>query len=183
MTKPWHRDTHDAKRHRRKREEKWGGFERRAWTNVEEATLDLHVELLGYAWHVIARSMRRSPDALRNKLVRRMHDAAQREADAARAELQALVVALKLRKPRKWGAPVPVPQLPYVKTYRPKPAGRPRKQPEAPEPEPEPAPERKPAPQDSVYCDWVAWTAWADKMMRAREQLAAMGELVVAGAA
>jgi hypothetical protein len=181
MSKPWHRNTHDAKRHRRKREEKWGGFERRAWTKAEEASLDLHVELLGYAWHVIARSMRRSPDALRNKLVRRMHDAAQREADAARAELQALVVALRLRKPRKWGAPVPLPQLPYVKTYRRKPGGRPRKQPEAPEAGAEPEP--TPAPPNDAYCDWVAWTAWADKMMRAQQQLAEMGELVVAGAA
>ena len=49
MTKPWHRDTHAARRHRRKREEKWGGFERRAWTKVEEVTLDLHIDLLGYA--------------------------------------------------------------------------------------------------------------------------------------
>ena len=51
---------YDAHRLRRRRL-LWGGadFARRKWTPQDEASLLLHVELLGYAWSVLARSMRR----------------------------------------------------------------------------------------------------------------------------
>ena len=110
----------------RKRRLLWGGadFARRKWTPQDEASLLLHVELLGYAWSVLARSMRRSPDAIRNKLLRMMQEHQEAERLQARRDLQLLVRKLKLQKPKEWGLKPPVLRLPPVPTYRKKPEGR-----------------------------------------------------------
>jgi len=87
----------------RKRRERWGHIERRRWTDYDLATLLLHVEFFGFEWTLIARSMQRSPDALRNKLVR-LHRAFEWERRrVARAWLQRLVEALGLTPPPCWG--------------------------------------------------------------------------------
>ena len=125
MGNQW-RNGYDAHRLRNRRR-LWGGadFARRAWTPEDEASLLLHVELLGYAWSVLARSMRRSPDAIRNKLLRMMQEHQQAERLEARRDLQLLVRKLRLKKPKEWGLKPPALQLPPVTTYRKKPQGRP----------------------------------------------------------
>ena len=116
---------YDARR-LRKRRLLWGGadYARRKWTPQDEASLLLHVELLGYAWSVLARSMRRSPDAIRNKLLRMMQEHQEAERLQARRDLQLLVRKLRLQKPKEWGRKPPVLRLPPVPTYRKKPEGR-----------------------------------------------------------
>ena len=100
----------------RRRRQQWTGAEyaRRPWTPEDEASLLLHVELLGYAWSVLARSMRRSPDAIRNKLIRMMQQHEQAERLQAQRDLKLLVRTLKLQKPTQWGRKPPVMRLPPV---------------------------------------------------------------------
>lgn len=104
----------------RRRRQQWTGAEyaRRPWTPEDEASLLLHVELLGYAWSVLARSMRRSPDAIRNKLVRMMQEQQQAERLQAQRDLKLLVRTLKLEKPTEWGRKPPALRLPPVATRR-----------------------------------------------------------------
>lgn len=87
----------------RKKRARWGHIERQYWTERDLATLLLHVEFFGFEWTLIARSMQRSPDAIRNKLVRLHRDAVWEQRCAARAWLQALVEALGLTPPPFWG--------------------------------------------------------------------------------
>lgn len=87
----------------RKRRERWGHLERKRWTDDDLETLLLHVEFFGFEWTLIARSMQRSPDALRNKLVRLHRDLVREHRRAARAWLQTLVEALGLAPPPCWG--------------------------------------------------------------------------------
>lgn len=94
-------DTCHAKRARRKRLE-YSDCERRPWTHKEEATLKLHIEFFGFKWQTIAASMHRSPDALRNKMMRLAAQQRQREEREARAWLKELVRILKLKPPPTW---------------------------------------------------------------------------------
>lgn len=90
-----------AKRARRKRRE-YSDCERRPWTECEERTLQLHIEFFGCKWQMIGTSMRRSPDSLRNKMLR-MQTQQEAEAEAhARAWLKQLIKHLKLRPPSNW---------------------------------------------------------------------------------
>lgn len=106
-------DGRDARRLRRRRKQ-WSGrdYSRRYWSPLEVESLLLHVELLGYAWSTIAHSMRRSPDALRNKMVRLHRRHALQEKAQARRELKQIVKALGLSKPKVWGADLPALKLP-----------------------------------------------------------------------
>lgn len=106
-------DGRDARRLRRRRKQ-WRGndYSRRWWSPTDVESLLLHLELLGYAWSTIARSMRRSPDALRNKMVRLQHRRALQERAQARRELEQIVKALGLSRPKVWGADLAVLKLP-----------------------------------------------------------------------
>jgi hypothetical protein len=87
----------------RKRRARWGHIERQHWTERDLATLLLHVEFFGFEWALIAHSMQRSPDAIRNKLVRLHRDFVWERRREARAWLQDLVEALGLTPPPCWG--------------------------------------------------------------------------------
>lgn len=87
----------------RKRRTRWGHLERKWWTLQDLETLLLHVECFGFEWVLIAQSMQRSPDALRNKLVRLHRNAVWNAFAAARAWLKRLVDALGLEAPAFWG--------------------------------------------------------------------------------
>lgn len=94
----------DRERQRlRKKRARWGHVKRQYWTERDLATLLLHVEFFGFEWALIARSMQRSPDALRNKLVRLHRDFVWEQRLEARAWLQDLVEALGLTPPPCWG--------------------------------------------------------------------------------
>ena len=87
----------------RKRRKLWGHIDRKRWTEHDLETLLLHIEFFGYAWTLIAHSMQRSPDAIRNKLVRLYQRAQWTRRQEARAWLEELVDALGLDPPACWG--------------------------------------------------------------------------------
>ena len=94
-------DSWHAQRARRKRLA-YSDCERRPWTQHDEETLRLHIEFFGFKWQTIAASMQRSPDALRNKVMRMAAQQRQREEREARAWLRELVKRLKLKPPSTW---------------------------------------------------------------------------------
>lgn len=94
-------DSSRAKRSRLKRLA-YSDCERRPWTPHEEETLRLHIEFFGFKWKTIAASMHRSPDALRNKVLRMETQQRRREEREARAWLKELVKSLQLKPPSTW---------------------------------------------------------------------------------
>ncbi len=118
----------------RKRRQQWKEFERRAWTPEDFATLRLHIELLGSGrgnWYLIARSMRRSPDAIRNKLIRMRQEALEAARFEARAWLLELCFWLDLELPDTWDAVKPVRKTRKIYTSKAE-RRRDRKRPPAP---------------------------------------------------
>jgi hypothetical protein len=105
MTRPQRRgeDSSAASVRMRKRRHLWGHIDRKRWTERDLETLLLHIECFGYAWTLIAHSMQRSPDAIRNKLVRLYQRAQWTRRQKARAWLEELVDALGLDPPACWG--------------------------------------------------------------------------------
>ena len=87
----------------KKRRELWGHCEVRRWTALEFEELIKHVRTFGYDWTLTARLMDRSPDSLRNKLVRFHKRTVWEDRERARQWLQSVVVALELREPECWG--------------------------------------------------------------------------------
>ena len=87
----------------RKRRKLWGHIDRKRWTARDLESLLLHIEFFGYSWTLIAHSMQRSPDAIRNKLVRMYQRAQWTRRQEAREWLEELVDALGLDPPACWG--------------------------------------------------------------------------------
>lgn len=58
---------------------------------------------MGYDWIAIANIMGRSPDSLRNKLVRFHRSSIWKKREEARAWLKAVVLVLELEEPTYWG--------------------------------------------------------------------------------
>lgn len=90
-----------ARRARRKRRE-YADLERRPWTEDEVETLKLHVDFFGTRWQKIAISMQRSPDSLRNKVIRIEKENLRRHDREARVWLKQLVEFLNLTPPQNW---------------------------------------------------------------------------------
>lgn len=96
-------NTPRAGRARRKRQ-KYSDCERRPWTQHDEELLRLHLQLFGCKWQLIATSMHRSPDALRNKAVRMQLEEVSRHECEARTWLKLLIETLKLKPPCNWAS-------------------------------------------------------------------------------
>ena len=111
----------------KRRREQWGHCSMRRWTPAEFEDLIKNVRAFGYDWTLIARIMDRSPDSLRNKLVRFHKRTVWAHREAARAWLKRLVAALQLREPECWGrkedahisepADLPAPTFVYRKCH------------------------------------------------------------------
>lgn len=87
----------------KKRRMLWGHCTVRRWTTDEFKELVKHVEAFGYDWVLIARLMERSPDSLRNKLVRFHRRAIWQKREEARKWLKTVVFVLELEEPEFWG--------------------------------------------------------------------------------
>ena len=86
-----------------KRRSRWGHLQTRRWTKEEFRELLGHIQALGYDWVAIANIMGRSPDSLRNKLVRFHRSSIWKKREEARAWLKAVVLVLELEEPPYWG--------------------------------------------------------------------------------
>ena len=91
----------NARRLRRSRA-RWAHLKYRSWTAEDDASLMLHYDLLGPRWQLIAGSMQRSPDSLRNRLVRLGVIVVTPTERIAREWLRTLVAALNLEPPAEW---------------------------------------------------------------------------------
>ena len=83
-----------------KRRSRWGHLQTRRWTKEEFRELLGHIQALGYDWVAIANIMGRSPDSLRNKLVRFHRSSIWKKREEARAWLKAVVLVLELKNRR-----------------------------------------------------------------------------------